>query len=233
MLRENDLIFMFLTSRKYNQKKSPDSELIRNRLNYFYLNKLPIKFIGYWGCSDKSKITESDILTCNFLNNYFSRIKHEYEPGIQIKFLFTSEHGVMNGYSVKNISSYKNEIECLFSSFGFELIDIQSIWDHYGLNQTSFFNTISSLPSDWWLNISNNANLEKSASKRPGYIKLGVKLAELYYIMREKEARVIESMYSDHIFFSFTSSLPFELLPRLPVLFLYTRKGWSNLPWYN
>ena len=233
MISENDLIFMFLTSRKYNQKKTPDPELIRYRLNYFYLNKLPIKFIGYWGCSDKSNISESDIETCNFLNSYLSRIKDEYEPGIQIKFLFTSEHGIINGYPGQNILSYKKDIECLFSSFGFELIDIHSLWDQCGFNQVSFFNTISSLPSKWWSNISNNVNLEKSAIKRPAYNEMGIKLAELYYVIRDREARVIENLYSDHIFFSFTSALPFELLPRLPVLFLYTRKGWSNLPWYN
>ena len=56
--------------------------------------------------------------------------------------------------------------------------------------------------------------------------------AQKYFIMRSLEKEMIEKEFSNSIFHAFSNSRLRNVLPNLPTLYLYSRNGWSDTPWF-
>jgi hypothetical protein len=59
-----------------------------------------------------------------------------------------------------------------------------------------------------------------------------VKSAQEYYAMRSVEAKCIENLYADGIFFTFSTDRLQEIYPKIPTLYLWSlKRGICNPPW--
>jgi len=50
--------------------------------------------------------------------------------------------------------------------------------------------------------------------------------------MRDLEKKMLEKEFADAIFYTFSDSKWKCVLPNLPTSYFYSRKGWSDAPWF-
>lgn len=188
----------------------------------------PIQFVGYWGATGKEKIDAYDIITLTNLENYITGLRQIMS--IERICILSDVHAIHNGYSEKKIYTYLAAVKDRLNR-----MDIDTIWlsDLYKReNLESRINLIYNNKIKYWENEKMSILLEQQAQKvsRNNYMKNHN--ACWYYCMRKTEAHLIEKIYKDAIFYSFSSDKIDELYPRLSKLYLWSQKrGVSKAPW--
>lgn len=150
-----------------------------------------------------------------------------YLPGLEFTFIFATLHGVHNGIDKQTIEQYVKEMEKIFDKFDFNYLCLDDLWDKYSISFEKIDKIYSEKPSGWWEKIENYALIEKNAEKRN--LRLPPKEgAQKHYIMRDLEKQMLEKEFSGYIFNAFSDPKLKCVLPNMPTLFFYLRKGWST-----
>jgi len=205
-------------------------ELLR-RIGFFALSNKPIKLVGFWGIGFKEKTNWADLASCKFLAEINKEVKKVYSPGIEFTFIFANNHAVHNGVKKEIINSYIKEMKRLFKNFGFKYVYLDKLWKKYKISFNKIDESFKSKPGGWWNKVENANLIEKNVSDRN--LRLNSKTAtQKYYIMRTLEKELLKREFSSSILFVFSDLRLKNVLPNMPTLYFYSRKGWSDSPWF-
>ena len=224
-------IFETLKKRRYRRDKPFLEDKLKEIIKQSIEQNNPIKLVGFWGVGQKDKTNWADTASCEFLYKLNEEIKKVYSPGIEYTFIFAAIHGVHNGIDPTVISSYTQDIKNLFDKHDFKYIYLDNLWNKYGINFEKIDKIFDKKHQDWWNSIENTELIEKNAKNRN--LRLNPKIAaQKYYIMRDLEKEMFEKEFPDSIFHTFSDSRLRCVLPNMPTLYFYSRKGWSDAPWF-
>ena len=220
-----------LIRKKFNRDKPFLLGDVEKRVAESMAMDKPIRLVGFWGVGEKDKTDDYDIKTCRWLAKLNEGVKKFYSKGISFVFIIATEHGKNNGIDDHKIASYSCAMEKLFKEFGFEYIYLKDLWDRCGISFEKIDELHSKKPLGWWEDVPRRKLLEKNAKNRNLDFHYTV-AAQRYYIMRNLEKAMLEKEFGDCIFHSFSDARLDCVLPHMPRLYLYARKGWSNAPWF-
>lgn len=226
-----DEIYKIITKKKYKREKPFLEDELKAKIEKSLQSKEPIKLIGFWGVGERSKSNWADIKSCEFLNELNQEVKQVYTPGIEFTFILATMHGVHNGINIKVIESYIADIKELFNKFGFKYVLLDYLWKKYNISFENINLIFNQQSAGWWDLVNNKEKIELNASKRNKRLDLKT-AAQKYYIMRNLEKEMLEKEFSNSIFHTFSDSSLRNVLPKMPTIYLYSRKGWSNAPWF-
>ncbi len=224
-------IYGILTKRRYNRDEPFLKEQIILRISKFVKLKKPIKLVGFWGIGQKDHPNWADLASCKFLDELRSEIKAIYSPGIEFVFIFAKGHGVHNGIKQIMIESYVKDIVAIFEKYDFKWVDLNELWKKYDISLEKIENLTTKKQEGWWGKVKQASLIEHNAKKRNRRLE-SKEAAQMYYIMRDLEKEMLEAEFSDAIFHAFSDSRLRSVLPNMPTLYFYARKGWSDTPWF-
>ena len=224
-------IYAVLKKRRYNREKPYLTEDLKARLTYFVENDLSIKLVGFWGVGFKEKANWSDKASCEFLLQLNNEVKLIYPKGIRFVFIFATMHGIHNGVEKSTINSYVDDIKVLFEKYSFESIYLETLWEKYGISFEKINELFDKKSADWWEKVENAELIETNAKNRNERL-TSREAAQKYFIMRTLEKDMLEKEFPESIFHAFSDSRLREVLPDMPTLYFYARKGWSDTPWF-
>jgi|TARA_B100001971_G_C18082334_1_gene478992 hypothetical protein len=119
----------------------------------------------------------------------------------------------------------------LFKKFNFKYIYLETLWRKYSINFEKINKIYKNKKTGWWNKIENHLTIEKNAENRN--LKLSSKEgAQKYYIMRDLEKNMLENEFPRSIFHAFADPKLKCVLPNMPTLYFYSRRGWSDTPWF-
>lgn len=224
-------IYDIITKKRYNRDEPNLKKKVIDRIKRFVSKQKTIKLVGFWGVGPKEKHNWTDIASCEFLEKLNKEVKKVYNPGIKFIFIFATQHGIHNGIEKKTINSYTKDIEKLFKKFSFKYIYLEKLWEKYNINFEKIDKIFKDKKRGWWEMVENHQTIEKNAENRN--LRLSSEEgAQKYYIMRDLEKEMLEKEFPDSIFHAFADPKLKGVLPNMPTLYFYSRKGWSDTPWF-
>lgn len=224
-------VYKILTKKRYNRDEPYLKDKLKDRFHYFISHNKPIKLVGFWGVGSKSKPNWADLASCEFLTKLNNEVKKVYPYGIEFTFIFATLHGIHNGIIKESIDSYTKKMEKILKKYGFKFVYLDSLWKKYGISFEKIDAIFGQKEKNWWNKIENHKTIEINAQNRNQ--RLSPKIAaQKYYIMRDLEKEMFEKEFSDSIFHAFSDSKLRNILPNLPTLYFFSRKGWSDTPWF-
>ncbi|MBI5003110.1 hypothetical protein HZC31_07020 [Candidatus Woesearchaeota archaeon] len=226
-----DAVYEILTKKRYNRDEAFLKEEIKEKIKRIIEQKAPIKLVGFWGVGQKKTANWADSTACEFLKELNNDVKKVYPHGIEFMFIFATEHGIHNGIEKETMQNYTKEIEKIFTKHGFKWIYLDTLWKKYDISFKKIDKEFEKKPKGWWEKIENAKMIEKNAKNRN--LRLDPKTAaQKYFIMRGLEKQMLEKEFADCIFHAFSDAKLRNVLPHLPTLYFYARKGWSDTPWF-
>lgn len=223
-------IISVLQSKNFSRDKPFELSELYKRINAAIQNNLPLKLVGFWGVSNKTITSTADQATISHLLSLQQEIKKVYSPGVDLLFIIAHEHGKINGFNESAIYSYGAAIKNRLEHVGFRTRRLQDLWNKHGLNFETINQHIYTNGEKIWGEIINKEIILKNAGNINQENPL--RFAVRYVVMRILEKKMLEHEFKDGIFHTFSDSKMRELLPNMPTLYLFARKGWSDAPWF-
>ncbi|MBU1037174.1 ABC transporter substrate-binding protein [Patescibacteria group bacterium] len=220
-------ILSLLCSKKYSRDYPCKLDKIINIIKDSLKNNRQIPFIGFWGASDKVKLTEPDFKLIERLSNLNDGIK-KYSSGLDITFILSDEHAIMNGFNRNNVRQYLGQINRKLSEINIKSVWLSDLWRKWGITPEVIMKKAKNVK----LNRVDKKSLLVQSKK---YYQHQDKLfgAKVYYAMRSHESSYLKREYSNHIFFSYSSSEIKSILPKAPILFFNTlSRDINETPWF-
>lgn len=227
-LSVDDIIGIFNRKRYRRDKPHKIKEIIEQSI----IENKPIKIVGFWGIGTKEKPDRIDYEAIDHLLNLGQNIKKIFNQGIEFTFIIADKHGEMNGVPINSADNYSKEISKILLKKGFKIIRLSSLWKKYGISKNKIQEKLNSKQKGWFNRIENKDLLLKNASKY-NVRKDSERSAKIYYIMRCLEKAMLEKEFSGSIFQTYSDSKINNILPNMPTVYTYARKGWSNSPWFT
>lgn len=224
-------IYELLIKKKYNRNEPYLKDELKKRIYYFISQNKPINLVGFWGVGPKHDPNWADLASCEFLAKLNEEVKKIYPQGIEFTFIFATLHGIHNGIAKDSIKHYTMEMEKIFKKFNFNFIYLEPLWKKYNITFERIDSIFEKKDTHWWDTIQNNKLIETNAKNRNQ--RLSPRLAaQKYYIMRDLEKEMFEKEFPRAIFHAFSDPSLRNVLPNLPTLYFYSRRGWSDTPWF-
>lgn len=227
-----DFIINKINSRNFRR----DYPFLEDKMEETILNsvskKKPLKFVGFWGASSKSKIDKNDLKAISYFKKYIENIKEEFKNDIGVTWILADEHARNNGYRKNDYGKYLLEIDEHLNKNNFKTIYLSKLWKRWDLNIRAINSHIKNKPQKWWKDVNIAKKLENQAKERfkKGGHQIG---AQKYYAMRKLEKKFLEKDYKDCIFFNFSDGKMQSIYPTLPTIYLYAlERGDSRCPWF-
>ena len=217
-------IIELLGSKKYS-KTTPDNlnkfkQIVGNAIN----EKKPIKTVLHWGYLGNIDISKKERKSINFLKDLIDEIKKIYPPGLEVTILLSDAHAEMNGFDTGKIKKYYKLIEAVFTENGFAVQYLSVLWKKWGIGKTD----IPKMQEE-----SDQTLLDEllpSASRYyHGPPEQGVKN---YIAMRRLENVHLQENFRDVIYFTYSRPEIKPVLPDMPTIYFYSRKGFAEPPWH-
>ncbi len=183
-----------------------------------------IPLVGFWGLSDKTKVTPFDTRCFKFLENIISRINEIHTTGVRLTIILADSHGEMNGY--KNIQ-YLSEIEKECKVRGWNTVWLSELWNNWGISRH-----IQPVSDEEWKKIAISEELEVMASKN-SVNGDGKNSAKRYYSTRIAERIFLPKTFKKMIWWSYSDPKFQEVLPLMPGVYFWSYKPYrSDCPWF-
>lgn len=224
-------IYTILKRRRYNREKPFREEELKERIADFVSQNIPIEVVGFWGVGPRASTNWADKETCEFLSDLDKAVTETYPPGIRFIFVFAEPHGMHNGIPEHTMNAYIGDMKQLFAEHGFQYRHLQPLWEEFGISFEKIEQLWKEKPEGWWATVPNHEDIEENARRRNHRLP-ALKAAQYYAIMRDLEKEMWESTYPTAIFHAFSDAALRAVLPDMPTLYLYGRKGYSNAPWF-
>lgn len=224
----SDPILEIITNRKFRREYPFLEDALRQKIE----RAVPIHMVGFWGASDKEKVDKHDVTTIDHFSKMLDRLNKAYKPQFSASFILADMHADNNGYAASSYMPYLRDIEELLARHDLKSVYLSSLWKKWNMSPESVMKNLRNRPPHWWSKISINKNLEeKSANNFNGNEKIFG--AQKYYAMRDVEKPLLEKEYEDHVFFVYGDSMPQQIYPHLPTLYLWSeRPSFSPCPWF-
>ena len=198
-----------IRSRKYNRYDLSDEDGIKKIIETSLSKKSSLKFLNYWGADKKKYPDKAEIITLDFIADWKKRIDEVYPFKTQFHFLFSDTHAKINGHN-SNLS---------FKSMEKILFDYGHTFEYIGDSVLLQYKLVSASKSD----------IEKAKKHALGN---PVIAAQKYNAQRYEENKYIEHNFSNYIFCTFNGPMDAKIHPRIPTLYLYSKKGYCEAPWH-
>ena len=211
----NNEVLELLKSKKYNRAEPYRlEELIGEKL----------EFVMFWGTLGKVIVDGEDIKSIVFLREFKEEIEKRTKEKVRIKIILADSHAKMNKMDRIKIYTYLQNIKEILEGSGFETIYLGILWKKWGLNLKKINDKSDKIENKKLEEILKNASKKyyKGENKK-GHNK--------YYNMRKTEKRYLEKEFKNHIFLTYNNPLFREILPNMPTLYIYSKKGFSRPPW--
>lgn len=191
-----------------------------------------VPIVMFWGASDKRGVTESDIEVIDRLNQITADVKQLYSPGLAITIILADKHAEVNGYDITIVKSYLEDIAHVAHERGLTTVYVSKLWEEHGLTTQRIEKNAKQMTEKEWSDVLLRPLLEKTTLKK-GYADVSC-AARSYYLMRTKEAPVIESEFPNSVFATYSDDSMQDILPDMPTLYLWpVRRGDGALPWFE
>lgn len=224
-------VYETLRKKRYSRDQPFLENKLKETISYCIKKNKPIKLIGFWGVGPKTQANWADEATGEFLARLNEEIRTIYPPGIKFTFIIATLHGIHNGINSETIKSYSKSIESIFKKYNFKFIYLDPLWKKYHISFKKVDKILEQQPRRWWSNIENHEVIEINAKKRNKRLKYKI-AAKKYYLFRNLEKEMFEKEFPTSIFFAFADSILRNIFPKMPTLYFYSRKGWSDAPWF-
>lgn len=197
--------------------EAPDSTRFENK---------DLCFVMFWGALGKVIADKEDLETILFLKKFKEELETNLER-TQFKIILADEHARMNGFEDLKTYTYLQNIKDMLESNGFETVYLSFLWKKWNLIIEKITNSIGES------RITNSKLFDSLVKSSKKHYKLGNPRegALKYYSMRRIEKTFLESEFKDHIFLTYNPPSFREILPEMPTLYIYAKKGFSRPPW--
>ena len=225
-------IYAALKSRQFSRGKPTRPDLLIKNLSNVIRCRATIRLLGLWGIARRPMVNSADFSACEQLNNLLQKVKSCYSPGVDVTLIVATGHGLHNGIDLATIESYAQAAEALFDEFGFQHSRLDVVWERGRIDLKVVESAYHEMTTGWWENVPHAEVLEKQAAKHNSRLPPR-EAAQQYVVMRKLENPILETTYNDSIFFTYSGKNDRFLLPKLPIIHLYSvKRGTSHPPWF-
>lgn len=209
------------------------SHLLSKRFNRYppysldtFENK-DLHFVMFWGALGKVIADNEDLETILFLKKFREELEFSLGKKTQFKIILADEHARMNGFDDLGTYTYLQHIKDMLESNEFGTVYLSSLWKNWDLSLEKITKTIGKFK------IANSKLMDSLIKSSKKHYKLGnpKEGALKYYSMRRIERNFLESEFANHIFLTCNPPYFREILPEMPTLYIYAKKGFSRPPW--
>ncbi len=195
---------------------------LTNQVSKLISENKKINIVGYWGV-EKEKYDKNEVIALLNLVKLKANLKKSYSK-TEVTLVLTDLHGKINKLPDNMINDYYKDIARLASKYKIKSIYLSKLYKNQGLPFNKILRKIpTNLKSKFLINSSKKHYLGKNKSE-------GAKIYELFSYY---DSKVIEREFNDSIFFTYNSSDWVELLPSIPILFIWPlKKGFHDKPWH-
>lgn len=230
-LEISESVFSIFTKSKYSREKPFKVNELKTIIQSSVCSGEPISLVGFWGVGTKDHADSIDEKSVTQLIQFNKEVQEVYAPGLRLLFVLAIEHGIHNGVSAACYQSYIEDIQKMFTQAGFEWALLHDLWEKYSISFALVEELLSKKEPEWWSKVDGASLIENNAQKRNHRLS-PLEGAQRYYIFRSLEKQVLEKEYSGCIFYTYSDSRLRSVLPDMPTLYLHSRPGWSDTPWF-
>lgn len=249
-------ISSFLAGRKKEDRQKQLAELEKYVQERLIKNKNKIRFVMYWGASDKRYPDKYDFDALFHLFGFLRIVEKHYKIDVHLTLIFTDTHANLNGYHTENYKNYHREIRKILNDFNYSHLLMSEVLtpfakshnlkDTNDLIKSVIKQSINNKIPDIIINDKSFEVLKRSAEKhaqRFRNINIYKDLcfnsieqsAYAYILLNRIERQYVEKNFFQSVFLTYTSDIEKELIaPNLPTIQVYSiHKGLSCRPWFS
>lgn len=228
----SDTIIQIFSRGKYSRDKPSHITKMRKLISDSLSRQVPIPLVGFWGVGSKRTPDVMDRETLNHLQELNQEVKKVYPPGLDMLFILADKHGDMNGVSAHAQNTYLKKIDSLLKKSRFKTVLVSTLWNEFSITDRLILEKLRLKQNGWWKKVPHHIFMEHNAARYNSRNNPQT-AAKIYYIMRCLERPILQKIFHGYIFHTFSSRHMAEILPKIPTLHLYSRKGWSDVPWFH
>ncbi|MFH1470975.1 MAG: hypothetical protein ABIF01_04455, partial [Candidatus Micrarchaeota archaeon] len=223
-----EMILKKISSSKLCIFKPREKELMLGRIREAVRKKKPMKFFMLWGVWRKERADAADAEAVEIIEKMIGGVRGLHPPGAEIAILLTDTHAELNLIDMRSIygyNSYLGSFERYAKERGIRTLRLSEV-----------LKTVKEINDEEIVKIEKHEiwpRLLASAKKYYGGedSKLG---AKKYVARRLSEKPMLEKIFSDSIFISYSGPRYEILAPKLPTLYLMpNRRRTSKKPWFT
>lgn len=254
-LRNGKTIGSFLAAKKIQIRKKQIAELDKYVQQRIAKKKKHLRFISYWGGSDKKHPDKYDFDALLNLFGFLRVIEKHYRMDAQLTLIFTDTHALLNGYKPDDYKSYFKGIRNTVNQFNYTHVLMSEVLmpfakSHHLRDMNALINSIinenrkHNIP-EFLKGRESFELLKKSANKHShrylnnqffGDLRFNstAESAYAYITLNQIEKQYVEKNFFQSVFLTYTSDDEKELIaPDLPSLQIYSfSKGQRSRPWF-
>lgn len=255
-LKNGKTINSYLSSKKAEDRQQQIAELDLFVQERKKKKKNVLRFIKYWGASDKQCTDKYDLKALLMVFGLLRVIEKQYEMDAHITLIFTDTHATLNGYSADCCKRYFKDIGNVLNEFNYSHILMSEVLRPFikseklksmrdVLNLIIDKNLKYDIPSFLNGRISFD-RLRISASKYSSRFYNSKEFDDLkfdsidqaayiYIKLNQIEKEYVEKKYANHIFLTYTSDEEKEFIaPELTTLQIFSYgKNMRGRPWFS
>lgn len=229
--KKEDKALTTVLSRKFSRDFPHKIEKIVSLIKDSFTNKQEIRFVSFWGASEKESINQADIDQIDQLKKLRSKL---LELGIRTEYTFilADNHAITNGYEPMIVGAYLNAVKQELEKNDFKTCWLSDLWTEWGITKELIENNAKKENLSEEIVSHLDKLLAQSEKHFHGEDKL--KGLKVYVAMRQAEALYLKEKFNDSILVSYTERNAIPFLPDMPILFLFTLdKEISEPSWFK
>ncbi|MEO5644134.1 MAG: hypothetical protein ABIQ40_04225 [Bacteroidia bacterium] len=255
-LQNGKTIESFLAAKKSNVRKKQIAELDKYVQERRKEKKKNLRFITYWGASDKKYPDKYDYDALINLFGFLRIVEKHYKIDAQLTFIFTDTHVLLNGYKPEDYKSYFKGIRQVINEFNYTHVLMSEVLmpfakSHHLKDMNALINSIITESSKYdipeYLKGRESFELLKKSANKHSYRYYNNQIfgdlrfdstgqsAYAYITLNQIEKQYVEKNFFQNVFLTYTSDEEKELIaPNLPSLQIYSfSKGQRSRPWFS
>jgi hypothetical protein len=255
-LRNGRTIGSFLAAKKIEVRKKEIAELDKYVQDRIKKKKKVLRFIKYWGASDKKYPDKYDYDALMNLFGFLRVVEKQYKIDSHLTLIFTDTHVMLNGYKPEDYKSYYKGIRTIINEFNYTNVLMSEVLmpfakSHNLKDMNALINSIINENSKHDLPVFLKEResfelLKKSANKHSFRYSNNQFFGDLpfnsteqaayaYITLNQIEKQYVEKNFFQSVFLTYTSDEEKELIaPDLPSLQIYSfHKGIRSRPWFS
>ena len=254
--RNAKTISSFLAGKKREVRQKQVAELEKYVQERLIKSKNIIRFVQYWGASDKKYPDKYDFDALFHLFGFLRIVEKHYKIEVHLTLIFTDTHAILNGYNTENYKNYHREIRKILNEFNYSHVLMSEVLtpfakshnlkDTNDLIKSVIKQAINNKIPELIMNDESFEVLKKSADKhslrftnKNIYKDLCFNSIEqsayAYILLNRIERQYVEKNFFQSVFLTYTSDIEMELIaPNLPSIQIYSiHKGLRCRPWFS
>jgi len=162
----SDSIIEKINSRNFRRDFPFFEDELREKIECSLKENKPLQLVGFWGASNKIKISNEDLATLAHFRKYLKNIKEVFKEKIDVTWILADEHAKANGYSAKAYKKYLSEIQKALLKNEYKTVFLSQLWKKWKIRHKAIEKEAVQKSSGWWNEINIAKQLEEQAKER-------------------------------------------------------------------